>query len=45
MEMTVGGRACDMPLYQIITSNAGIGCIYRNQSEFICVFRAGEDTH
>jgi DNA modification methylase len=47
MEMTVAGRACGMPLYQIITwvkSNAGMGGIYRNQSEFICVFRAGEDT-
>ena len=46
MEMTVAGRACGMPLYQIVTwvkSNAGMGGIYRNQSEFICVFRAGED--
>ena len=36
-----------MPLYQIATwvkSNAGMGGIYRNQTEFICVFRAGEDT-
>jgi hypothetical protein len=47
MEMTVAGRASGMPLYQIVTwvkSNAGMGGIYRNQSEFICVFRAGEDT-
>jgi DNA modification methylase len=47
MEMTVAGRSCGMPLYQIVTwvkSNAGMGGIYRNQSEFICVFRAGEDT-
>jgi DNA modification methylase len=47
MEMTVAGRACGMPLYQIITwvkSNAGMGGIYRNQSEFICVFRAGQHT-
>jgi DNA modification methylase len=47
MEMTVAGRACGMPLYQIITwvkSNAGMGGIYRNQSEFICIFRAGEET-
>jgi DNA modification methylase len=46
MEMTVAGRSCGMPLYQIVTwvkSNAGMGGIYRNQSEFICVFRAGED--
>jgi DNA modification methylase len=47
MEMTVAGRVCGMPLCQIITwvkSNAGMGGIYRNQSEFICVFRAGDDT-
>ena len=47
MEMTVAGRACGMPLCQIVTwvkSNAGKGGIYRNQSEFICVFRAGDDT-
>ncbi len=47
MEMTVAGRGCDMPLYQIVTwvkSNAGMGGIYRNQSEFICIFRAGEET-
>jgi DNA modification methylase len=47
MEMTVAGRACGMLLYQIVTwvkSNAGMGGIYRNQSEFICVFRVGEDT-
>jgi DNA methylase len=46
MEMTVAGRACGMPLYQIATwvkSNAGMGTPYRNQSEFICIFRAGED--
>jgi DNA methylase len=47
MEMTVAGRACGMPLYQIITwvkSNAGMGGVYRNQSEFICIFRTGEET-
>jgi DNA modification methylase len=46
MEMTVAGRACGMPLYQIITwvkSNAGMGGIYRNQTEFVCVFCAGDD--
>ena len=46
MEMTVAGRACGMPLYQIITwvkSNAGMGGIYRNASEFITVFRAGNE--
>ncbi len=47
MEMTVAGRACGMPLCQIITwvkSSVGKGGIYRNQSEFICVFRAGDET-
>ena len=47
MEMTVAGRACGMPLYQIITwvkTNGGMGGIYRNQSEFICVFKAGDAT-
>jgi DNA methylase len=46
MEMTVAGRACDLPLYQIATwvkSNAGMGGIYRNASEFIAIFRAGKD--
>ena len=46
-EMTVAGHACDMPLYQIVTwvkSNGGMGGIYRNQSEFICVFKAGDAT-
>jgi hypothetical protein len=45
MEMTVAGRASSLPLYQIVTwvkSNGGMGGIYRNQSEFICVFSAGE---
>ena len=45
MEMTVAGRDCGMQLYQIVTwvkSNGGMGGIYRNQSEFICVFRAGD---
>jgi hypothetical protein len=44
MEMTVAGRTCASPLYQIITwvkSDAAMGGIYRNQSEFICVFSAG----
>jgi DNA modification methylase len=46
MEMTVAGRACAMPLHQIITwvkSSADTGGIYRNQSEFVCIFCAGND--
>src|ERR1700694_5502323 len=45
--MPVAGHACDMPLYTICVwtkSNGGMGGIYRNALEFICVFRAGEDT-
>lgn len=44
MEMTVAGRACDMPLYTICVwtkTNGGMGGIYRSQHELICVFRAG----
>jgi hypothetical protein len=47
MEMTVAGRACAMPLHQIITwvrSGADTGGIYGDQSAFICVFCAGNDT-
>jgi DNA modification methylase len=47
MEMLVAGRACGMPLYQIIAwikSNGGMGGIYRNQHELICIFRAGNDS-
>jgi DNA modification methylase len=46
MEMTVAGRACEMPLFQIITwlkSNARPNGIYRNASEFIAVFRSGKN--
>jgi hypothetical protein len=46
MEMTVAGRACDMPLYTICVwtkTNGGMGGIYRNAHEFVCVFRAGAD--
>src|ERR1700730_11006528 len=45
-EMTVAGRACDMPLYTICVwtkTNGGMGGIYRNAHEFVCVFRAGAD--
>jgi DNA modification methylase len=47
MEMTVAGRACDMPLYTICVwtkTNGGMGGIYRNQHELVCVFRAGSET-
>jgi hypothetical protein len=46
LEMTVAGRACDMPLYTICVwtkTNGGMGGIYRNAHEFVCVFRAGAD--
>ncbi len=44
-EMTAAGRVIGMPLYQVITwvkSNGGMGGIWRNQSEFLCVFQAGD---
>jgi len=47
MEMTVAGHACDMPLYTICVwtkTNGGMGGIYRNAHELICVFRAGTET-
>lgn len=47
MEMTVAGRACDMPLYTICVwtkTNGGMGGIYRNAHELVCVFRAGAET-
>jgi DNA modification methylase len=45
-EMTVAGRACDMPLYTICVwtkTNGGMGGIYRNAHELVCVFRAGAE--
>lgn len=44
-EMTVAGRLLGLPLYQIVTwvkSNGGMGGIWRNQSEFACVFQMGD---
>jgi hypothetical protein len=46
-EMTVAGHACDMPLYTICVwtkTNGGMGGIYRNAHELVCVFRAGTAT-
>jgi DNA modification methylase len=46
MEMTVAGRACGMPLYTICVwtkTNGGMGGIYRNAHELVCVFRAGAE--
>ena len=47
MEMTVAGHACEMALYTICVwtkTNGGMGGIYRNAHELICVFRAGNET-
>lgn len=47
MEMTVAGHACDMPLYNICVwtkTNGGMGGIYRNAHELVCVFMAGTET-
>lgn len=46
VELAVAGRACGMALYNIciwVKNNAGMGGIYRNQHEMICIFRAGAD--
>jgi hypothetical protein len=47
LEMLMAGRACAMPLYNICVwtkTNGGMGGIYRNQHEMICVFKAGMDS-
>jgi DNA modification methylase len=47
LEMLVAARACGLSLYQIIAwikANGGMGGIYRNQHELICVFRAGQES-
>jgi DNA modification methylase len=46
VELAVAGRACGMALYNVcvwVKNNAGMGGIYRNQHEMVCVFRAGAD--
>jgi hypothetical protein len=46
MEMTVAGHACGMPLYTICVwtkTNGGMGGIYRNAHELVCVFKAGAE--
>jgi DNA modification methylase len=46
MEMTVAGRACDMPLYTICVwtkTNGGMDGVYRNAHELVCVFKAGAE--
>jgi hypothetical protein len=46
MELTVAGHACDMPLYTICIwtkTNGGMGGIYRNAHELVCVFKAGAE--
>ena len=44
MEMTVAARASGLPLYTICVwakTNGGMGGIYRNAHEFVCVFLSG----
>jgi DNA modification methylase len=46
-ELTSAGRQCDLPLYNVCVwakTNAGMGSLYRNQHELICVFKAGAET-
>lgn len=43
-EMNVAARLCGMPLYNIcvwVKPNGGMGGIYRNAHEFVCVYLAG----
>lgn len=44
-QMLAAGRACGMSLYQIavwVKSNGGLGGVYRNQHELICIFKSGD---
>jgi DNA modification methylase len=46
-ELLDAGRQCGLELYNICVwakSNAGMGSLYRNQHELICVFKAGSET-
>jgi DNA modification methylase len=46
VELAVAGRICGMALYNVciwVKNDAGMGGIYRNQHEMVCVFRAGAD--
>jgi DNA modification methylase len=45
-EMNVAARLCGMPLYNIcvwVKPNGGMGGIYRNAHEFVCVYLAGAE--
>jgi DNA modification methylase len=45
-ELISAGRQCTLELYNICVwakTNAGMGSLYRNQHEFVCVFRAGTE--
>lgn len=44
-ELNVAARSCGMQLYNIcvwVKPNGGMGGIYRNAHQFICVYRAGD---
>ena len=46
-ELLDAGRQCGLELYNICVwakTNAGMGSLYRNQHELICVFKAGIET-
>jgi DNA modification methylase len=46
-ELISAGRQCALELYNICVwakTNAGMGSLYRNQHELICVFKAGTET-
>jgi DNA modification methylase len=47
-ELIGAGRDCGLKLLNLCVwakTNAGMGSLYRNQHELICVFKAGSDAH
>jgi DNA modification methylase len=48
LEMTAAGRALNLPLLNIciwVKPNGGMGALYRSRHEFVCVFKAGGESH
>ncbi len=47
-ELIGAGRDCGLDLFNVCVwakTNAGMGSLYRNQHELICVFKAGPESH
>jgi DNA modification methylase len=48
LELTAAGRTLGLPLINVcvwVKNNAGMGALYRNQHELICVLKAGDEVH